>query len=68
VVRALLVGGRQHRWLYDASSLCNLVRGCGFADATEQPPGVTRIPDPGPLDLREREDESLYVEAVRAQS
>jgi hypothetical protein len=28
--------------------------------------GQTGIPNPGPLNLREREDESVYVEAVKA--
>ena len=62
-LRAVLVGARHHHWMYDEKSLCKLLRECGFDDPIRQSAGSTRIRDPGPLDLSEREDESLYVEA-----
>lgn len=61
----LTVGDRGHKWMYDGASLCKLVEEVGFADAVIQPAGETRIADPGDLDLFERSDESVYVEAVR---
>ncbi len=60
-----VVGPRHHLWMYDGESLARLLRETGFADVTVMPPGSTRISGPGQLDLRERETESVYVEAVR---
>lgn len=60
-----VVGPRHHLWMYDGESLARLLRETGFADVTVMPPGSTRIAGPGQLDLREREAESVYVEAVR---
>ena len=54
-----------HMWMYDSQSLIGLLTRNGFEDAVEVAPGVTGISEPGPLDLREREDESIYVEAHR---
>jgi SAM-dependent methyltransferase len=64
-VKWTVVGPRHHLWMYDGESLTRLLRETGFADAAVFPPGSTGIPDPGLLDLREREAESVYVEAVR---
>lgn len=63
-LRLLATGYRKHHWMYDASSLIRLLLANGFIGAEEMPPGQTRIPSPGGLDLREREDDSIYVEAV----
>jgi hypothetical protein len=63
--RWTVVGPRHHLWMYDGGSLARLLRETGFADATVMPPGATRISGPGELDLREREAESVYVEAIR---
>lgn len=62
-LRFLLVGPRHHLWMYDGESLAALLEAHGFRDAAVLPPGQTRIPDPGPLDLAEREWHSVYVEA-----
>ena len=62
---ALLTGFRRHNWMYDGASLSKLLSDNGFADPIVQPPGQTRIPDPGPLDLHERAASSVYVEAIR---
>ena len=61
-LRMLVVGNREHQWMYDASSLIRLLAKNGFIDVKEVPPGVTGIADPGALDLCEREAESIYVE------
>ena len=58
-----LVGFRGHRWMYDAASLERLLESCGFTDVAAVGSGETSIPDVGDLDLREREEESIYVEA-----
>jgi hypothetical protein len=60
-----LVGPRHHLWMYDGESLARLLTQTGFADAAVMPPGKTGIADPGKLDLSERAQESVYVEAVR---
>lgn len=58
-----LVGFRGHRWMYDATSVMRLLESSGFADVGVVGPGETNIPDVGELDLREREEESIYAEA-----
>ncbi len=64
-VKRVLAGDRHHHWMYDARSLAQLVEEAGFAEPTPLPAGSTTIADPGALDLRERESESLYLEAVK---
>jgi predicted SAM-dependent methyltransferase len=61
----LLFGGRGHHWMYDARSLGALLEEAGFVEVETMEPGQTRIPDPGGLDLRERQINSVYLEAVR---
>jgi predicted SAM-dependent methyltransferase len=58
-----LTGFRLHHWMYDAESLQALLRKEGFVDLAVLEPGETTIADPGELNLREREGESLYIEA-----
>ena len=55
-----------HQWMYDGRSLCELLSRHGFVGAEVLPAGTTRIPNPGPLNLAERSDESVYVEARRS--
>jgi predicted SAM-dependent methyltransferase len=65
-LRLLAVGDRMHKWAYDGKSLARLLLECGFEDPVALAPGETRIPDPGPLNLRERaEHHPLYMEARR---
>lgn len=54
-----------HRWMYDRNSLRQRLEEVGFRDVVVLPAGVTTIEDPGALNLREREDDSVYVEARR---
>ena len=65
VARHLVAGYRNHRWMYDAQSLIRLLKLHGFRDPRALPAGETAIPEPGPLNLREREEESVYVEGYR---
>lgn len=62
---ALVAGPRHHLWMYDGRSLAGLLRRHGFMGASVLGPGETIIADPGTLDLHERADESVYVEALR---
>jgi predicted SAM-dependent methyltransferase len=64
-LRHQLVGGRNHRWLYDGPSIHKFIAGNGFDEVRLVQPGETRIAEPGMLDLREREHESAMVEAIR---
>jgi hypothetical protein len=59
----LLVGDRQHQWMYDGASLCRLLASAGFEAPQVMPAGTTLIPDPGSLNLAERSPESVFVEA-----
>jgi predicted SAM-dependent methyltransferase len=63
-IRYLLIGDRNHQWMYDAHSLCKLLLSVGFKDARAMEPGSTMIYEPGNLDLRERFPGSIYVEAI----
>ncbi len=51
--------------MYDGRSLADLLMINGFVDAQIMPSGQTNIKDYGFLDLNEREDESVYVEAFK---
>lgn len=64
-LKLVLVGPRQHHWMYDEKSLCSLLERSGFQNARALKAGETRIPGPGLLDLKERQEESIYVEAVK---
>ena len=52
--------------MYDGKSLCNLLSSAGFEEPRILETGLTTIPDPGMLDLKERSHESVFVEAVNA--
>ena len=62
-VRRLLVGDRGHLRMYDSASAVALLHSAGFVDARAMPVGETNIVNPGSLDLEERSDESIYLEA-----
>jgi predicted SAM-dependent methyltransferase len=62
-LKMALVGPRHHLWMYDAKSLAKLLEQHGFTGIQEMKPGETCIPNPANLNLREREGESLYIEA-----
>lgn len=60
----LFVGTRHHQWMYDGHSLCKLLYENGFKETTIQDPGNTMISSPESLNLRERYQSSVYVEAL----
>lgn len=64
-VKQVLVGERQHHWMYNGQTLSSELEQAGFAKVGVQPAGSTWIPDPGELDLAERAPESVFVEAVK---
>lgn len=63
-VKLALIGPRHHLWMYDGASLIRLLTSAGFRDVKVLEAGSTTITAPGSLDLAERSDESVYVEAV----
>ena len=65
-IKYLIIGDRNHQWMYDGKSLCNLLSSAGFEEPRILETGLTTIPDPGMLDLKERSAESVFVEAVNA--
>lgn len=67
-IRAAVVGSRIHQWAYDADSLSKFLLDHGFTGPKVLKPGETTIPDPGPLNLSERADVSLYIEAKKPSS
>lgn len=65
-LKCLLVGGRLHQWMYDSNSLVSLLVSAGFGNPTVLPPGRTTIGGMVNIDLAERSEESLYIEARRS--
>lgn len=59
----LLIGNRHHLWMYDGASLVKLLNESGFGNAKVLEPGETTIAKSGSLDLHERKEESVFVEA-----
>lgn len=59
----VVFGGREHHWMYDGASLSRLMSDAGFVKPQILQAGETTIGDPGNLNLRERESESVYVES-----
>jgi len=64
-IKAAVVGGRHHHWMYDDKSLTKLIRENGFEKVYTLVAGQTGIADVGNLNLYERHEESIYVEATR---
>lgn len=64
-LRRLAFGGRGHHWMYDSRSLSTLLSNAGFTQLATVSEASTRIPDPGALDLHEREGETVCIEAIQ---
>lgn len=60
----LIVGSRNHKWMYDGKSLSKLLGDHGFIKIRVVQSGETMIEKPASLDLHERDSESVCVEAV----
>lgn len=58
-------GYRHHQWMYDEESLFKLLKKIGFKDVFVCKAGETNIVNPGHLNLYERSEESVYVEAIK---
>ena len=65
-IKYLIIGDRNHQWMYDGQSLCKLLSSAGFNEPMVLEAGLTNIQDPGMIDLKERAPESVFVEAVNA--
>jgi len=61
----LIFGFKHHLWMYDEISILKLISKVGFLSPIILKAGETTISDPGALKLNEREDESLYIEAIK---
>jgi SAM-dependent methyltransferase len=64
-LRTAIVGNRHHLWMYDGHSLSKLLLANGFVNPQILASGETNITEPKPLDLNEREEESVYIEAYK---
>ena len=64
-LRFLFIGFRHHQWMYDARSLTKLLLEVGFKETFILNAGKTMIKNYGNLNLYERKEESLYIEAIK---
>ena len=64
-LKFVIIGSRNHNWMYDGRSLCKLLDSCGFENPTVMNAGLTMIPESGELNLMERSPESVFVEAIK---
>jgi hypothetical protein len=62
-LKYLIADDRSHKWMYDGASMARLLSSQGFLNPTIMAPGSTMIPNPGKLDLYERIEDSMYIEA-----
>ncbi len=58
-------GYRHHQWMYDEKSLSKLLKKVGFKEVFTCEAGQTNIENPGSLNLLERVEESVYLEAKK---
>ena len=58
-------GYRHHQWMYDEKSLSKLLKKIGFKEVFTCKAGQTNIENPGSLNLLERVEESVYLEAKK---
>ena len=64
-LRLLISGYRHHQWMYDANSLSAVLRAAGFNSIFRMFGGESNIACSDNLDLFERAEHSLYVEAIK---
>jgi SAM-dependent methyltransferase len=64
-VLASFLDRADHLWMYDGESLVALLRDAGFASAVTRAFLESALEDVAALDLPERAEESVYVEAAR---
>ena len=61
-ISLLFTGFRHHQWMYDADSLINLLKNCGFVNVQEKSSSSSDIQNTEGLNLDERSEESVYIE------
>lgn len=64
-LRLLIVGFRHHQWMYDGKSLSKITREMGFKETFVLDAGDTKIDNYRDLNLFERSNDSVYVEAIK---
>jgi SAM-dependent methyltransferase len=64
-LKLLVVGNRHHQWMYDGKSLSKKLMASGFVDVSILPAGTTSILDYGTLDLSDKQDQSVFIEAKK---
>lgn len=64
-LKFLLLGGRNHLWMYDGTSMAGLLAQMGFMESRVMKAGETIIADSQGLNLFERCEDSVYVEGRR---
>ena len=64
-ISLFFTGYRQHQWMYDEKSLSKLIKKVGFKKVFTCKAGKTNILNHGNLNLRERSDQSIYVEGLK---
>ena len=64
-IKLFVSGYRHHQWMYDSESLSKLLLEMGFNTVEICKDGKTNITDPDALNLREREEQSVYVEGIK---
>src|SRR5437016_2546203 len=57
-IPVLILVDRDHRWMYDGRFLVRALQKLRFVDVRQMSPGETMVSDPGPLNLRELEEEA----------
>lgn len=62
-LKYLIIGNRNHLWMYDGPSMVRLLSSMDFKNPRVLPAGSTTTSDSPELNLYERADESVYIEA-----
>lgn len=64
-VKYFMIGSRHHMWMYDGESLVKLLLSVGFTQPKVVMPGESLIKRPEALNLFDKSNSSVYVEAIR---
>jgi len=62
---SVVFGHAHHRWMYDTKSLARILEGIGYQEIKACEFRESRLNELAALDMPERREESLYVEAIR---
>jgi predicted SAM-dependent methyltransferase len=64
-IKLFFIGPRKHQWMYDASSLSEVLRLIGFVNVVRLKLGETKTADTGSLNLFEGGNHSIFIEAQK---